>query len=95
MFFVGNIDFNFDTNFLFSLPPPARRRRQIVTDDFEPTFIEDLIITDEQRQFCDDHMQCIFDYSVLQDGDVAQNTLQFDLETDIIQEEQGTYVAKC
>lgn len=89
LFLVGEINNN-PNNFLYSMPS-GRRKRQIVEDVNIPIFVEDLNITDEQREFCNDNIQCIFDLSVTEDETVAQATMEIDAETSMTQEEQGVF----
>ncbi len=88
LFLLGNISGDPD-NFLY-LNNSGQRNKQ--EEDFEPKFIDNLNVTDEQRAFCNDNMECIFDLVVTGQEDIAKNSMEFDAETSTVQEDLGIII---
>ena len=53
----------------------------IFPDPPEPFTIENLDFTDEQREFCNNIAECMFDLLVTEDTEFARNTLEANMES--------------
>ena len=63
----------------------SRKRRQVIgpsltPDPPQPFSIENLNYTDEQREFCNNITECMFDLLLTEDTDFAGNTLEANME---------------
>jgi hypothetical protein len=64
------------TESLFYTPGPTgdeRHKRQAT--EFVPVFLDELTLTDDQRNACENNVECLFDLAVTGDMDFANNTL--------------------
>lgn len=75
---------------MFAITRPLDRKRRQVTDpslDFifpdppQPFSIDSLNYTDEQRQFCNNITQCMFDLLFTGEAQVGENAMDVSMET--------------
>ena len=68
--------------------PPDRKRRQvsgpsldvIFPDPPQPFSVDNLNYTDEQREFCNNLPECMFDLLFTEDTEIAGNTMEANME---------------
>ena len=65
---------------------PGRKRRQVIGPSLnsnppQPFSIENLNYTDEQREFCNNITECMFDLLITGDTEIAGNTMDAVMES--------------
>lgn len=69
----------------------GRRKRQadetFGNSSFVPIFSDELNFTEMQRLICQNNMQCLFDFAVTGERDIALETLQHEQEANATHEE--------
>ena len=96
--FAGKIEQE-QSMFVIHRDPSLRRKRRQVTgpnldfifpDPPVPFSIENLNYTDEQREFCNNITECMFDLLLTEDTEIAGNTMEASMEATRQEIELGT-----
>ena len=72
----------------FSSPLPSRKKRQDSPAPVPPS-IDQLNITEEMIEFCNNMTACLYDFAVTGSIEIAKETRDFDVNTTLLEEQLG------